>query len=111
MLLGFQGDGFSLELPENTEASQPPNENHMLEPDSLESRGPVLAALAWRLARAALPGELGGREKSEWQRSGHRDTVRTGGRDCGDATEEAGFFLCFLVVIKNNLRPYFKNSY
>lgn len=59
VLLGFQGEGLYLELHENTAASQPANENHMLEPAGLESERRGLVLPPWLAAGAeALPGGL-----------------------------------------------------
>lgn len=55
--LGFQGDGFSWELHENTAASQPPNENHMLEPDTRRPRG-LLLHLGLAVGAAGSPGRV-----------------------------------------------------
>ena len=104
-----QGDGVSVELRENTAASQLQMRATRWSRWPGEPRGLVLAAFAGRLARTALPGELGERAKSEWQLSGHRDTVRSWWKGLlGRTQSKQGVCLFFLIAVKNDLRRYVK---
>lgn len=105
--LGFQGDGFSLELHKNTAASQPPNENHMLEPNT--QRAVRAASLPW----------FGGRHG--WLSWASAENVDSRSGSClatrtpsglmeprAGAPKASSVWLIFLTAIKNDLRQYFK---